>query len=215
MSTKAEIFNLALTNVSAKGSVNDPNEDTFEANTCLENFDNALEVLLEESDWGFVSVSVALALTSPHLPETPWIYQYVYPSDCLKAREIVRETLVVPSGSFSSAQFQNPVFTENEIPFRLGINSARTGNVIHTDKREAILRYTVLIEKESLLPPKAVEALGWKLATRIAMKITGNEELKKFAEQGYLNSLVTAAALNFNESVNRKPSDPEAISSRF
>lgn len=214
MSTKAEIFNLALTNVSAKGGVEDPNEDTFEANTCLENFDNALEVVLEDHDWGFASAYKVLALTT-QTPQTPWLYQYTYPSDGLKAREVIRESLSVPSGSYSSSQLSVPVFTEKEIPFRIDINATNTGRVIHTDKRDACLRYTRLINKESLLSPKAVDALGWKLATRIAMKITGNEELKKFAEQGYLNSLITAAALDFNESVNRKPSDPEAISSRF
>ena len=65
-----------------------------------------------------------------------------------------------------------------------------------------------------LLSPRAVEALGWKLATRIVIPLTHNLKLKQAAEQSYINAISAAKASNLNEGVDRKAPDPQGIQAR-
>ncbi len=168
---------------------------------CSANYDNALETVLEDHDWGFASKYEDLALlkesTDDNPPPLPWLYEYDYPSDCIKAREIQK---------LSDA--------EDEIPFRLDLDDDGTGKVIHTDREDAKLRYTKRLVSCTLFSPKAIKALGLELASRIVIPLTGNLELKQTIDNLYEVALSNAEASNFNENVNRKPQDPETITSR-
>lgn len=201
MASKVDIFNLALSNISAKAFVQSLTEDSNERKYCSANFDTALETVLEDHDWNFASAYDDLAQlkessdTVP--PPIPWIYEYAYPSEAVKVREIVRDT-----------------DNEKDVPFHVALNDERTGKVIHTDKQSAKARYTARITNETLLTPRAVEAVGWKLATMIAVPLTGNLKLKQDAEQSYLNAIASAKASNFNEGVSREEPDPPLIQAR-
>lgn len=201
MASQVDIFNLALSNIAAKSRVNSLTEDSNERKVCSVHYENAREIVLEDHDWNFASFYETLALlkessdTVP--PPLPWLYQYDYPSTCIKAREITRQ-----------------LDSEAPVPFKVDLNDSVTGKVIHTDKQEAILRYTKRITNPTLFTPRAVEALAWKLATLIAITLTGNLKLKQNAEEAYTRAIIDAKASNFNENVNRKASDPSLISAR-
>ncbi len=201
MPSKVDIFNLALTNINAKAFVQSLTEDSNERKYCSANFNTALGVVLEDHDWSFASAYENLALlkqsTDTVPPPVPWIYQYQYPSTCVKAREIVRNS-----------------DNEKPVPFRPDLNDEGTGKVIHTDKENAKLRFTKRITSPTLLTERAAEAVGWKLATMIAIPLTHNLKLKQNAEQSYLNALAEAKASNFNESVNRDATEPSLIRDR-
>ncbi len=201
MSSKVDIFNLALSSISAKAFVQSLNEDSNERKYCSANFDTALEVVLEDHDWKFASAYDDLAQLKESSddvpPPKPWIYEYAYPSEAVVVREIVRDS-----------------DNEKEVPFDPALNDEGTGKVIHTDKQSAKARYTKRITNTTLLSPRAVEAVGWKLATMIAIPLTGNLKLKQEAEQSYLNAIAAAKASNFNEGVNRDAPDPSLITAR-
>lgn len=201
MASKVDIFNLALANVASKSFVQAVGEDSVEAKTCASQFDSALEVVLEDHDWGFASDDDTLALikqsSDDDPPTKPWIYEYTYPSEAVYIREIVRDSN-----------------NEKEVPFKIGINDQASGKVILTDKRSATARWTRRITNVTLLSPKAVEAVGWKLATRIVIPLTHNLKLFQNAEQVYLNVISTAKASNFNENVNREAAEPTGIQVR-
>ncbi len=201
MASQVAIYNLALSNIAAKSRVNSLTEDTNERKVCSVHYDSARESVLEDHDWNFASFYDTLALikesTDTDAPPLPWLYQYTYPSTCIYAREITRQ-----------------LDSESVVPFRVDLNDDKTGKVIHTDKQDAILRYTKRINNPTLFTPRAVEALGWKLSTLICISLTGNLKLKQSAEESYLRSIRDAKASNYNESVNRDASDPSLISAR-
>lgn len=201
MASKVDIFNLALSNIAAKAFVQSLTEDSNERKYCSANFNTALNIVLEDHDWGFASDYDDLAQlkqssdTVP--PPVPWIYEYTYPSEAVVVREIVRDT-----------------DNEKDVPFQVALNDAGTGKVIHTDKQSAKARYTKRITNVTLLTPRAAEAVGWKLATMIVISLVGDLKLKKSAEQSYLNSIAEAKKSNLNEGVNREAPDPPLIAAR-
>ena len=109
MASKVDIYNIALGNIAAKSFVQSLTENSVERKTCDSQFDNALETILEDHDWGFASDDDDLVLlkeSSDDVPPTkPWLYEYVYPSEAVAIREIVRDT-----------------DNEKEVPFKIGIN---------------------------------------------------------------------------------------------
>ncbi len=201
MASKVDIFNLALTDISAKAFVQSLTEDSNERKYCSANFDAALDIVLEDHDWNFASAYDDLAQLKESSddvpPPIPWIYEYAYPSKAVVVREIVRDT-----------------DNEKDVPFAVALNDEGTGKVIHTDKQSAKARYTKRITNATLLSPRAAEAVGWKLATMIVIPLVGDLKLKQSAEQSYLNAITQAKASNFNEGVNRKAPDPELIQAR-
>lgn len=201
MASKVDIFNLALANIASKSFVQSEGETSVEAKTCASQFDSALEVILEDHDWGFASDDDTLAQlkesSDDDPPTKPWIYEYAFPSEAVYIREIVRDT-----------------DNEKEVPFKIAINDQATGKVILTDKKSAKVRYTRRITNVTLLSPRAAEAVGWKLATMIAIPLTHNLKLKQSAEQSYLNAISFAKASNLNEGVNREAPEPLGIQAR-
>jgi hypothetical protein len=201
VASEVEIYNLALANIASKAFVNSLTEDSNERKFCAANYATARDVVFEDHDWNFASFYENLALlkesTDAVPPPLPWLYEYTYPSQCVKAREIVRELDNLP-----------------DVPFRIDLDDAKSGKVIHTDKEDAKLRFTYRVSNPTLFSPRAVEAIGWKLATMIAIPITGDLKLKQNAEQSYLNAIANAKASNLNESVNRDAPEPDLIQAR-
>lgn len=201
MASKVDIYNLALGNIASKSFLQSINEDSVERKTCDAQFDSALETVLEDHDWGFASDDDDLAQlkeSSDDVPPTePWLFEYAYPSEAVVIREIVRDT-----------------DNEKEVAFAIGINDEGTGKVILTDKQEAKARWTRRITNVTLLSPRAAEAVGWKLATMIAIPLTHNLKLKQSAEESYINAISSAKASNFNEGVNRTAPEPLGIQAR-
>lgn len=203
MASKINIFNFALAGVSAKAFVNSLEEDSNERKYCSAVFDSALDTFLGDHDWKFASFftenGLALERDSDDdpPPAVPWVYEYTYPSDCVVAREILRDTT-----------------NEAVVPFDVMLNPTSNGKVIVTDKFQAKLRYTQRISNVTLLSPSAAEAVGWKLATLIVIPLTKDLKLKANAENAYAVALSAAAAHDFNEASHRKPPDPESLQFR-
>jgi hypothetical protein len=195
------VYNLALSNIVAENFVQSLEEDSVERITCDANFQPSLDEVLGDHDWGFASKYELLAVikssTDTVPPPLPWIFEYEYPANCVHVREIAKDA-----------------DNEDEVPFSIGLNDENTGRVIYSDKAQARARFTRSITNTEILSPKAIIALGWKLATRIVTPLVGNLELKETAENEYRNSINQAKRFDFDEGVNRKPKDPESITSR-
>ncbi len=198
---EVQLYNIALSNAGSKAVVQSLDEDTVERETCTVHFQASLNEVLEDHDWGFASKFELLAVlkssTDDVPPPLPWVFEYEYPANCISVREITRDT-----------------DAEDEIPFQIGISDDNTAQVIYSDKGQAKARFTRALTNPVLLSPKAVIALGWKLATKIAMPLTGNLEAKQRAEEEYKITISTAKASNFNQGVPREAAEPEAITSR-
>lgn len=200
-SSQVEVYNLALSHIQSKSFVQSLTEDSIERKTCDVHFQNSMDVVLEDHDWGFASKYETLAVlkesTDTVPPPLPWLFEYQYPANCLKVREIQRST-----------------DSEKEIAFAIGLNDNNTGRVIHTDKSTAVARFTRRITNPNIFSPKAIVAVSFKLATRIEPSLVGDLKIKNDLEKHYLNSIASAQSSNFNEGVNRDEAEPELIASR-
>lgn len=195
------VYNLALSNIVAENFVQSLEEDSIERITCDVHFQPSLDEVLGDHDWGFASkyqlLVVLKSSQSAVPPQLPWAFEYEYPANCIHVREIAKDSDL-----------------EAEIPFSIGINDENTGRVIFTDKPQARARFTRLITTTELLSPKAIVALGWKMATRIVTPLVGDLELKETAENEYRNAINQAKRYDFDEHVNREPAEPESIRAR-
>ena len=61
MSSKLQIWNLALANISQTPSIQGINEDSSEANFCRVYYDDARKSSLQKHDWGFARKMLILA----------------------------------------------------------------------------------------------------------------------------------------------------------
>lgn len=184
--TKAKIFNIALKNLRVSVSIQNANQSDKNTNILNEYYDSAKEQVLKDFDWNFANCYRELALTG-NIPMNPkYLYEYDYPNDCIFTREII---------SYVS---------DEPVEFEVASNS--TGQkIINTNITPAVLRYTKLIDNESLFSSEFAMALCWYLAFLAAPAITGNRSIQSDCLNIYKNILAKAKSLNASEGyVNNK-----------
>jgi hypothetical protein len=89
--TKAKIFNMALKNLGV--SVGVQSTDQTDRNTSVMNefYETAKEKTLADHDWGFASAYRSLTPTGGTCPNPKYSFEYDYPNNCTKIREIVSQ----------------------------------------------------------------------------------------------------------------------------
>jgi len=189
MSSKIEIFNMAMTNIGSSAVVEDVAELSSEALACRTVYNTSLKSTLEAIDWTFARQCVVLADLGT--PPVGWSYQYSYPSNCLKARR-----LVLPSRLLKPEKFE------------VALKADGSSKVINTDIAEAVLRYTMNVTNEALFPETFAEALSWKLAYWISITLTGDLKIRNSCTIGFNMSLGNAQTVDANEGVD--DDQPEA-----
>jgi hypothetical protein len=88
-----EICNMALDAVGYPASIGDMNEGTRHANVALRLYAQTRDDVLKMQDWDFAERSAA-AYVSSATPAPGWTYALVWPSDCLRLRNVVPATRV-------------------------------------------------------------------------------------------------------------------------
>lgn len=164
MSTKVEIWNLALTFAGARARIESVSETNSEANYCRALHQNCVDSLLNAHDWGFASKYSTLALVGDETGRPDYDYEYTYPTDCMHIRELL-------STDSSQIEYGNVEFGENLNYFELGMNYNDTGLSIFTDIQYAALRYTKRITDCTIFPPFFVTALAYTIAAQIAVAL--------------------------------------------
>lgn len=146
LSSPADVVNNALTRIGYKLRVGSLYDGSEAASNALDIYAQTRDEILRQNDWGFAERNVSLTLLKsapvggyipPNMwstvyPALPWLYEYEYPSDCLKVRALK------PS----------PIFPQNYDPQPYVFNLAND-NAYATPKKvvlcniaDAILVYT-------------------------------------------------------------------------
>ena len=189
MSSKIDVFNMALGHIGVSSTVADELERSPERVTCSRYFDTCRDALFSYKDmrWGFATSRVILADLGD--PPMGWGYRYRYPNDCINALEIV--------GSTGRTE---PV----ELRPKFEIQYEADGRVILADIEAAELIYTKRIEEVERWPSSFVEAMGYRLASMIVMPLKNDNgsrnDLLQLAEQ--FAQIAMAASLNEAEPDN-------------
>ena len=174
--TKVEVCNQALLNIGQR-SIQSLEELSREANLCKMVYDRARKELLRTYPWRFAVATKLLALKDATSQE--YAFVYAAPDDCL------RELYILPA--------EPPIEYE------------RQGDNILTDTEAAELKYIRNVIDPAEFDESFVECLGYLMATKMAMPLTGKSELQGNNLKLYLNALPMAQSASASEARKTTP----------
>ena len=215
------VCNLALLSIGARAQVSSifPSDGSTEADACSTLFSFVFQQLARTAKWGCLNKQSELSLiqaaqgtpenptgTSLPLPQQPWLYAYLYPSDCLLMRQVMPQ--VVSTGSainqLSVANSVTPWVGDSfQIPYATGYSTDSYGNpleVVLTNQENAIANYTVDQESplswDALFTSAFVASLAVYLVPALTLHLPLMQMQIKTAEQ----LIATARGMDGNES---------------
>lgn len=195
MLSKVEICNVAITRVGGN-RIDDLelSNDQEEAIYCRALYDVALEATLEAYDWSFATGRIKLALLGTGIYQG-WTYAYKYPNKCVRARSIWN-----PAIGMAQLQSDPQRFAEaDKIPFEVASNTNLDDRVILTEQETAVLIFTAKISNPNLFSASFVDALGWRLASDLAVPINGDGNQQIDLLKAFMRSVSLAQTSSANE----------------
>ena len=189
---------MALTRIGAS-QIEALTENSEAARKCNQFYEHDRRVVLRRYPWPWATRRVELA----EMTDSPqdYLYAYRYPADCCYLRKIYS---VAPDGHFVPLP-----------DIRYKIVSDETGLMLYTNEPKVVAEYTADVKDTSLFDELFCEALSWKLAASIALKLTGNEQIISMARAEYDLIFNTAIADAENEQNVNPPEPSTFIRARF
>jgi len=162
MPSKTAICNIALSHLGHGVEIQDvETERTAEAAACRRFYEQARDGVLRDFPWPFARRTVSPGLIEED-PNSEWDYGYRYPADCLIVRRVLSDT-------------RNDS-RQSRVPYVIGRDDG--GVVIYTDRPDAEVEYTSLVEDPLQFPAEFTEALTFLLASLIAPRVTAGDPFK-------------------------------------
>lgn len=183
------ICNAALRLVNA-GRIDALNESSEQARACSAVFETARDSVLREYVWSFARTFAPLAeVSGASVPS--WAYVYKVPSDCIRA------VSVLPGEDSDAALFiaspERP-FERYDACFELAhLNNEA---VLLTNLDCAVLEYVKQVTDPTLYDSLFVEALEYKLASLLAVPLTGDAKNAQYYAQAALNAIAHARGVD-------------------
>lgn len=179
MPSKTEIANLALAKfregrIASIESTTDP-----VAVVMNDQYDHALQVVLEEHRWNFAGKRATLSKLAT-APAFGWDHQYQLPGDLLRIRDVNGE-----DGQASSRYYEIE------------------GEALLTNDDTVEITYTASVVDTGLFTPSFTEALAFKLAASTCARITGDDSLALQLEKQYEVAL-SKAILNDSKALGSR-----------
>jgi hypothetical protein len=177
MTTKLEIYNLALSKLSAKRVVN-LSENTPSRIICDQHYDIARRATLEaKHPWSFATSAVELsAITVPAAYENFWANAYSYLESAL---QLIR----VFQADNADTEHIVRVYEDPPTVFK---------QCILADMEDLYGEYILDIEETSFFSPLFIDALTANLASRIAFPLTRSASFEQLFAQKF-NALISGA----------------------
>ena len=177
MVNSADITNRALVEIGGQATVSGtvPNLTggggaSGYANTVYESL---VLMILRDQDFEFARRTAVLAV-SGNVPAAPWQFEYVYPDDCVKIRQVVPAT----QSEFDPQPVQWSVYES--------IGTSNPGKVIGTNELNAQIVYTTSDVTEDQWDSMFAESMVRMLASSLAMGNAGRPDVarEKLQEAG-------------------------------
>jgi hypothetical protein len=188
--SEVSICNMALFRIGHTQRIDALTEASVPAELCKELYPICRDRLLECFPWTFAKKRVVLASVGDE--PTNWLFQYQYPSDCLKVRGIVIAGERMPTPS-------------EKVPFEVMQNTVNEGLSICTDCELAEIVYTAQTTNTRLFTPGFVDALAWCLASELVSPLARDTKFITLASNMYPLALAKAQALDMSENQEDYP----------
>ncbi len=240
MASVLEIYNRALSSVSARSTVASLNEQSAEAKQCNTFYASVRDQALRAANWNFARKMATLSLlkSAPGTPENPdaatmtvwsniypqppWLYEYSYPSDAARVQFVQPQystigTTATPLFPVNLGNaygvFQNPDASR----FVIGTDQDANNNaltVIFTNVRQALCVYTQRMEQTAVWDADFTEVVVNGLAGRLAASLTGDKKMMQMQYQLADAKIKQARANDANEGLTVQDHVPDWISVR-
>lgn len=193
MASAVDLCNIGLSHLgnARRVAAIDPPDGTAEADFCATFYPIARDELLESADWSFARTRAALALLTTNDSET-WAYAYAKPSDCIMPRRII-------TGDATAYEQDSENFDCE-------------GDVIYSNKEDAVLLYTRLITDTTKYSPSFQVSFGYLLASYLAGPIIKGDEGAK-AGQAFRKASGVGAPGSVAKDANKTSVNSQAIPS--
>jgi hypothetical protein len=181
INSPADAVNLALVRIGYHGRVGSLYDGSTAAKHALDIYSQTRDQLIRDGDWECMERSVPGTLQkqapaggyvgiqwSDIYPCLPWLYQYEYPSDCLKLRSVLATPALVPD---FDPQY-NVFSLDNDNSF------TPTQKVINCNVPDAIFIYAAQVTDPTNWDAAFIEAFTAALGRRLAPVLLGLENAK-------------------------------------
>jgi len=175
-------------------------EGSMASKVALDIYAQTRDELLRKQSWGFAECylnmtllkyappggyNAALPWTTAY-PPVPWLFEYAYPTDCLKVRSVKSATIFLPSFDPQPQVFD--IVNDNSL--------TPPAKTIVCNIQNGILIYTGQITNVTLWEPLFVETLVASLAAKFAPALgqlgQGQDEAEKLEKSDEQTSTFTA-----------------------
>jgi hypothetical protein len=172
--------NLSLARIGYKGRIGSLYDGSIAAKKSLDVYSQTRDQLIREGDYEFAERSISATLQkqapasyvgvtwSNAYPCLPWLYQYAFPSDCLKLRSVMATPVFVPN-----IDPQYNVFSiDNDDSF------SPSQKVVNCNVPNAIFIYAAQVTDPQAWDVSFVEAFAAALGRRLAPALMGLDAAK-------------------------------------
>lgn len=153
-----DIVNAALVRIGHPKRIGSLFEGSDQAKAALDIYGQTRDELLRLEDYDF-SEKISAAVLSGNNAPAPWLYQYIYPTDCVRIRDMY--------GSAYLADTNDPL--PNLYSRAIDIVNGTQTDVVNANISPATLVYTEQVTNPQLWDSGFTEALIASLARRLAM----------------------------------------------
>ena len=172
--TSVDVVNYALELIASQTEITSLTDGSAAAKAAQVVYTPVVQLLLREIDPDFARFTAALAPSAAGTPVPPWAYEYLYPADCLR----VRQVRPPGSGTGSLADPYDPQPIRWAVAF--DVIAATNTQIILTNQVNALAVYTSSTPTEAQWDSAFAEAVSRRLANPLAMALSGRPD---FANQ--------------------------------
>lgn len=168
----ASVTNIALEYIASQARVTSLTDGSVAANAAQVVYAPVVQLMLRELDPDFARFTAPLAISAAATPIIPWSYEYVYPADAARIRQVRP-----PMGGYDT---NNPQPVRANVAFdNIGGPPAVQTKVILTNQVGALAVYTSLSVGEALWDGVFTDAVARRLANPLAMALSGRPDFAK------------------------------------
>lgn len=233
MPSQIDIANMALGQIGVTQAISSFNDSSAAAVACKLFYSVKMDGLMRAAPWNFTRKTDLLTLlrqaidpttgeASDDPPAPPFLYEYLYPTDCLDARFIPRFGYGQPTGTVPLTTATTPIFIPPvvaQVPANMVIahsTNAQGANtkVILTNEPLATLVYTARIDDPNLWDPNFIEAAVAVLAATLVNPLARNASLLKQNADMARQIVADARTSDGNEGLNSQDHIPDWLAIR-
>jgi hypothetical protein len=228
MTAPVDIVNQALQGIGSQAFISTFADGSVESNLAALLYEPTLNQLLRAAHWNFARKQRALTLLRAAIgtpenpsgalqtPPQPWLYEYAYPSDCLKVRFLPAlfppSPVNPPLTTAPQVMIPNTPMANYGTAFVVGQDSDLFDNparVILTNLCQAQAVYTALVDNPDLWDSSFEQAMVYTLGAKFVNGIARNKALFDDMAQMAMNIVNQARVTDGNEGVTTSDHLPD------